>query len=320
MNCFPDEGLSMLNNSFQVRYHTLPIATFALGLPPVKQPTSFILLHNHREFEVIVVKSGSCEIFISNTRFEMSSGDILLIPPYALHDGNILPGKTFDHYCFCFDLSILNDGQLKRSLETGYADVKRVIAHGSSLNRELLPLIEQIYRQSSQYGAAWEMVVRGALQMLVGRLVQSGFLFTVAQKNANQDFCIKVLDILGEQYANEITSRTAAAAFSYSQSYFCRLFRDNFNTSFRQYLCQFRLCKAKLLLSEADMTVSEAARQVGFNNLSYFTRMFKSCFGCTPLHYKVSQVPPNRLNAYYRSSQFLTDHGEADNPTGETPV
>lgn len=310
----------MLNNSFQVRYHALPIATFSLGSPPVKQPTSFILPHNHREFEVIVVKSGSCEIFISNIRFEVSPGDILLIPPYALHDGNILPEKIFDHYCFCFDLSILNDGELKKSLETGYADVQRVIAHESDLCRELLPLVEQIYQQSSQYGAAWEMVVRGALQMLFGRLVQSNSLFTVAQKNANQDFCIKVLDILERQYVNEITSRTAAAEFSYSQSYFCRLFRDNFNTSFQQYLCQFRLCKAKLLLSESNMTVAEASRRVGFSNLSYFSRMFKSCFGCTPLHYKASQVPSNRLNAYYRGPQFLTNHGMEDDPTGGIPI
>lgn len=297
----------MLDNSFQVRYHTLPIATYSMASRPVEQPTPFFLLHNHQEFEVIVVSSGSCEVSVSNTWFRANAGDILLIPPYALHSGNILPGDAFDHFCFCFDLSIVNDSELKKSLETGYADVRKIVRNETELCRELFPLTEQIYRQSNLCGAGWELIVRGALTILLGKLIQSGCFFTIAQKNANQDFCIKVLDILAKQYANDVTSRIAAEELSYSQSYFCRLFHNNFNTSFQQYLCQFRLCKAKHMLSEPKITVSEAARRVGFNNLSYFSRMFKYYFGCTPQHYKSSPVPSNRLSTYYRGSFLLTD-------------
>ena len=97
----------MLDNSFQVRYDKLPIATYAICEPPLKKSAPFMLTHHHSEFEVIVVVEGQCEVTIDQTLYTVDGGDLLLIPPYSLHSGRILPGRAFSHFCFCFDLSAL---------------------------------------------------------------------------------------------------------------------------------------------------------------------------------------------------------------------
>lgn len=49
-----------------------------------------------------------------------------------------------------------------------------------------------------------------------------------------------------------------------------------------EFIRSIRLNEAKSLLSSQDITVSEVAYSVGFNNLSYFSRSFKTEFGCLP--------------------------------------
>ena len=54
------------------------------------------------------------------------------------------------------------------------------------------------------------------------------------------------------------------------------------------YLREYRIQQAKKLLSREDISVSEAAMQSGFDNLSYFSTVFKKETGMTPQQYRQS--------------------------------
>ena len=57
--------------------------------------------------------------------------------------------------------------------------------------------------------------------------------------------------------------------------------------TFSVYLNRLRIAEAARLLSQkSDANITEIAYAIGFNNTSYFNRLFKKQYGCTPSLYK----------------------------------
>lgn len=293
----------MLDNSFQSRYDKLPIATHAVREPPGEDSRPFVLAHHHSEFEVIVVTCGRCTVTIDQEVYEASCGDIVLIPPYSVHSGCIAPGMPFSHFCFCFDLSLLQEPEFSRQLETGFLQVERVVRHTLPDSGVLRTAAYYVYQQSESREAGWELIVRGELLFLFGLLQHFQIVYPSVRTGTRQDFCVQVLDILAHTYQTPITSRDAAARLSYSHSYFCRLFHENFQVSFQEYLCQYRLSKARMLLSRPDVSVGDAAIRVGFNNPSYFAKQFRALYGYTPKQFQRLQMSTARFRRYYPGAQ-----------------
>ena len=69
------------------------------------------------------------------------------------------------------------------------------------------------------------------------------------------------------------------------------LARYYFYSHSQQYITHLRLEYAKQLLQDTDTPVTEIAMQSGYQNVSYFIRIFKKTYGVSPLKYKkISQV------------------------------
>lgn len=96
------------------------------------------------------------------------------------------------------------------------------------------------------------------------------------------------LSYLESNYASNITLKDAALAAGFSEFHFSRLFKEVTGKYFREYLNEFRIRKAENLLIKTDISISEAAYAVGFNNTTTFNRIFKSINGCTPTYYKIT--------------------------------
>lgn len=94
------------------------------------------------------------------------------------------------------------------------------------------------------------------------------------------DECIK-------KYYNDCDFNLVKSAnlCNYSPYYFGRLFKDLFNTSFNQYLTNYRIEKSKELLIQSQLSVEDIAFQLGFCSVSYFCTMFKRTVGLTPRQY-----------------------------------
>lgn len=79
-----------------------------------------------------------------------------------------------------------------------------------------------------------------------------------------------------------------ANIFHYNVQYIGRLFKKSTGLSFNDYLNRQRLNRSKILLTETDLSVLDISSRLGFNNISYFNRLFKKIFGTTPTEYRKS--------------------------------
>lgn len=95
----------------------------------------------------------------------------------------------------------------------------------------------------------------------------------------------KALNYIEDHYHEDISLESISEVVFLNKNYFSELFKKEVGKSFVQYLTEYRLEKAKLLLSIGGFKGSEVADMTGFQNNSYFISVFKKYEGCTPREY-----------------------------------
>jgi AraC-like DNA-binding protein len=96
----------------------------------------------------------------------------------------------------------------------------------------------------------------------------------------------QVMQFLLENRFRQVSLEEASEKANLSKEAFCRFFKLRTRKTFTQYLQHLRINEAQKLLQETDMGISEIAFRVGFENLSYFNRSFKSITGKTPREFR----------------------------------
>ena len=91
-----------------------------------------------------------------------------------------------------------------------------------------------------------------------------------------------------------ITLDDLAKMAGYSKYHFSRIFKKYSRTTFISFLNHRRIKAAEMLLLDENISVTEAAMQVGFSSLTTFNRVFREIKGCTPTEfrklYKITNV------------------------------
>lgn len=102
----------------------------------------------------------------------------------------------------------------------------------------------------------------------------------------NQLFSEYIRGYIEAHYMEDISLQDAAAQLHYSDAYFCRFFKQNFDKNFIMYLSELRVEKAKELLEDMTINVKDISNRVGFRDSGYFTKVFKRITGVTPSEYR----------------------------------
>ncbi|MCQ2450213.1 MAG: AraC family transcriptional regulator [Clostridia bacterium] len=95
-----------------------------------------------------------------------------------------------------------------------------------------------------------------------------------------------ILRHISVHYAEDISSTELAKKFHIKQSVFSATFKKMTGKTFHEYLSYIRICKAKMLLLNSEMNISEFAAEVGFSRSNYFIKCFKQQMGVTPFSFK----------------------------------
>lgn len=88
------------------------------------------------------------------------------------------------------------------------------------------------------------------------------------------------------EYHNNITLSDLCNHFNRSKSYISHIFKQRSGKTLKAYCNDLKLEDAKKLLTETDISVTNIAFDVGFNDASYFIYLFKKKYGISPLKYR----------------------------------
>lgn len=102
----------------------------------------------------------------------------------------------------------------------------------------------------------------------------------------NNNLQKEIQEYLRENSARKITLREVARHFYISTSHLSHSFKEETGLSPIRYVHMCRIEKAKALLRDTELTVGEVAETVGFNDRTFFSRLFKRMTGLSPYQYR----------------------------------
>jgi AraC-like DNA-binding protein len=128
---------------------------------------------------------------------------------------------------------------------------------------------------------------RGILQSTMGLLFAQLLNHTDALQfeSREQNALLSVLRYIEEHYADGSLTEIAAR-LHYELPYISRLIRQATGKNYTELLQEKRLSQAAWLLRNTDRRVDEISLSVGYENISYFHRLFAARFGCSPKKYR----------------------------------
>ncbi|GAB6986520.1 AraC family transcriptional regulator CmrA [Nocardioides pyridinolyticus] len=173
----------------------------------------------------------------------------------------------------------------------------------SPLDPELLGVVIR-FLQSLGTGADRRVLTPIYMQEIVYRVLQReqfARMLQIAAKQAGGNPVSAALTYIREHYSEPITVNDMAERVNLSPSSFSHLFREVTGRSPYQFLKEIRLDRARELLLEGRLSVTDVSRSVGYSSASHFIKEFRSRFGTTPRAYVDAQALGEEIVARRRS-------------------
>ena len=104
--------------------------------------------------------------------------------------------------------------------------------------------------------------------------------------SAGRESIKKAVRYISRNYALSICLEDVSRYVNLSPSYFSGLFKQCTGFSFKEYLNLVRIEESKRLLANTDYSIVDIAVATGFQDQSYFSKVFKRHVGVTPKQYR----------------------------------
>ncbi len=294
---------SSRKDSHEIITHTNP--DYPVGIyyvEPSKMYMSHVRWHWHEELEINFIKEGTATFFIGEEKIQVCEGQAVFINRDILHsihnsgDSNCVILSFMFHTRFLFE---------DNSTPTATMYLKPILSDSSFRHllfdrkdmwgRGMLTLISNLLDTNLSQEFGYELLTKSILSefwfQLVKKLKVQYVPHATGQKtlSPDQNRIKDAILYIEEHFSETITLEDIAASIHVSKSECCRCFKRAVNLTPFEYLMKYRILQAAERILQNDKSaasIANLASSVGFNNTSYFNKLFKEYFGCTPLQYR----------------------------------
>lgn len=248
--------------------------------------------HHHSAMEFILCVENQSTVIANGQTFHLQAGDILIIPSRMLHK---LIFETFGvRFIGLIDTDILKCYHDFKTLDPVFMNPFHCTPFTHpTIYQDIYDLITQMVNTYFENNAFAEIQIYGIFLKLSSVIGSYHFSKTISSDsnslNVKQmEYFEKFSGLLSYIDANctqELTLELVAQQMGFSKFHFSRLFKLYTGTTFYNYLCRKRIQVAQALLS-TDVSITNAAFQSGFNNLTTFCRCFKKFTDFSPSEYR----------------------------------
>ena len=250
--------------------------------------------HIHDPFEIMFVLSAGAVCLVADKKYPVPQNSLLIFNNMDLHMFHRNKTSCYDRYMLYFrpeyieDLSSEQTDLLECFFYRPFEDV-HLVPLDENASAQLIPLLERVLECRNAHDASYGQDLR--LRFLLGELLlfvneaYRGY-HGISSEGTPSDYRLvyPVINYIHRHLNEDLTLDVLAQNVFLNKHYLCALFKGVTGISPKQYVINCRIMKAKELLSKG-VSVEMVGRQVGYNNLSHFSRSFKQHAGLSPKKY-----------------------------------
>ncbi len=251
-------------------------------------PRYIMTYHWHKETEIIRVLSGELAITLNETRYVLHAGECLFISSGTLH-GGIPKSCVYECLVFNMETAIKNIHMGKTDMEYILKSEYSIQSYYSAEEKVVLDEINTMFDAICSKEPGYSLIVQGSLYVLLGTILRSNYytkqdILPVYAKRKIRQYKT-VLAFIADHYSEPLTLDDLAGCVHMNSRYFCRFFKELTQQSPIDYLNSYRIEAACEKISTTDKSITEIAFDCGFNDASYFVKVFKKYKKTTPSQY-----------------------------------
>ena len=264
--------------------------------------------HYHNVIEIIYILEGKFVVTVNDAKYTLSPGEMVLINAKEVHSV-IVPDHgihrsfavKFQPETICSDTQSLMELKYVIPYIMAFSDFKTRYTKEEVENSNIKSCIDNIMKEDRERGYAYKFAIRIYISHILLDLIRKVNTVNPSEEEISESIRNKFTDIfhyISGNYAEKLTAVQIAKKFGLRQSDFSAYFKKITGKSFNEYLNYVRVCKAKRMLINSEMNISEIALSVGFSSTSYFINCFKTQMEITPMGFKqIYNDPP--ASVYY---------------------
>lgn len=277
----------ILNNRMEVirwENNVIPVIIYCHS----RKINQYVYSHWHKELEISYLFEGEVEFYNGGCCRVIKDRGVSISNSEEMHYA--IPRKeTHNEENEIVGITIHIDDSFLRGLISDLDDIYFVI-ESREMEEELAEKLEYIY---SLYCQDEKLETKIKILAAVCELI--AVLYEKCKKNRDivpineqrdRERTKIIIEYLNEHYREKLLQQELAKKFHFSREYFSRFFKVQTGMTFKEYITQYRLEKAKEDLLLTDKKNLDIALQNGFTSETQFISSFKSAYGETPLKYK----------------------------------
>ncbi len=240
-------------------------------------------LHWHERMEFLRIKSGSGIFCVGTESYKATGGDVVIIPPKALHSG-FAPNKDIKYDVVMFDVrSFYNETDICKKLLPAIFEGNAVLNAVTS-HPDTVKYIDFLCHNPSSEGL--ELI--SCIYQLLNSLFKNELI--ELRDNPRDTVVREITDYMEANFKEDLSVQELCSIFGYTESHFCRKFKKSTGLSPMSYLTIIRLEYAGKLIKSGNESINHIASESGFSDSNYFTRCFKKHFGMSPTEYRKKRL------------------------------
>lgn len=240
------------------------------------------------DFKIAFSTYGSCRITTAEQTHEVGPGDMVILPPYTLHNVDFTTDGAVESFEFHISISPAHAQQW-------FIDnLKGQIYFPGVITPELRERIMEVYEQTRENTPGSYLLTKHILVELLLRTLS----YPEAPKRAlrrrldsQEKVAVDFLGYVDAHYRENLRTQDICRALNVSASHLSRCLQKMVGMTAAQYITHYKLLRAQDLLKTGEKNIQEVSDHLGFSSVYYFSRLFKQHFGETPSSFMKRYLP-----------------------------
>jgi len=271
-----------------------PYPTFIKGGEAIFRNGEKHVSRTYPVFDLLYVKHGTLWIKEEDKTFEVGSGEYIILIPNRFHGGYKpsekdtefiwihfelpsyqMTNKTTINWSNCFQ----KEGSFTKPTEYTFF----IPQSGKTRQRDRL---EQLLNQIVQLEKSLVVDKELQQQIIFSEVILQLQKDALSVPSTYERVCERVLSYIHQNYSKPLKLQEVAKILHYHPDYMTRCVKRTIGMNLSQYIMYYRISKAKEMLLNTSQTISSIAQEVGYEDITYFSRVFKKLEGITPQQFR----------------------------------